>query len=451
MESWGVPVLFLATVLNQLPVISFLVPTEPAYLYVGTQLARGTGWTSLIACMLGAWIGNQGAFWLGRSAGARVIDRMKVGAGAMARARAMFERQGARFVVVAQLIWPIATLAQVLAGAWGMAPRTYLVASGAGAVLAIAQYAIVGYLSAVGLAALGLSPEESVLVWLGPYLVLIGFVVLLALGAAIILTRGRSTLPLRVAYVGLLGIGMLIALNLGTLTTRSGAAPVGSVPLDLACRALDATLVARTGPTPLHQAQPINLVLVDIDDPASVLEGIGWLRNATYAGDDLGAHDIVRLTYDGLPPAGTLTLEGIGTELAWQEERGVVPRTQLRLWPVAVPDGAPPVFLGSVARIDEVTLRLVGRVPSLAYDLWPATDEARDREAARIADALPGASVGMVGPGNPAVPFVPPPNVDPFEAYPAAVANEFFSDGRAAELRNDGAEGLAEVCGTTSQ
>ena len=153
MESWGVPVLFVATVVNSLPVVSFLVPTEPAYLYIGTQLASGTGWVSLVACMLGAWIGNQGAFWLGRTAGARVVNRMKVAGGVIERTKERFDRAGARFVVVAQLIWPIATLAQVMAGVWGMRPRTYLVASFFGAVLAIMQYAFVGYLSAVGLRA----------------------------------------------------------------------------------------------------------------------------------------------------------------------------------------------------------------------------------------------------------------------------------------------------------
>jgi len=452
MLTWGAPMLLLVTIINQLPIISVIMPTEPVYVYLGTQLADGTGWRSLFACVIGAWIGNQGSYWLGRSAGAALIERMKVGTGALARARGLFDRYGAGFVVVSQLIWPIATLTQVMSGVWGMRPATFFLASGVGAVLAIAQYAAIGWVSAVGLAALGLQPEESVLVWLGPYWVLIGFGALLLLGTALILWRGQRALPLRIAYVALLALGMLLAVNLGTLTGHTDARERRvPVPLETACRVFDETLIARTGSTPLHSAQPINLVLVGIEEPEVALEDLGWLRNRTYAGEPLDAWEVVWLTLRGLPPASALLLEGASTDLAWQEERGTVPRTQLRLWPVAVPEGAPSLFMGSVAQIDAVTLRLSGRVPTLAYDLWPATDEVRNQEAALIAAAIPSASLAFVGPGELMVPNAPTPDEDPFETYPVAVANEFFSDGQTAVLGPSGAASLAALCGSTVQ
>ena len=40
----------------------------------------------------------------------------------------------------------------------------------------------------------------------------------------------------------------------------------------------------------------------------------------------------------------------------------------------------------------------------------------------------------------------PAPGVDPFETFPVAVANEFFSDGQAAEVRAPGAPTLADLC-----
>lgn len=446
MLTWGWPVLLLATIVNQLPIISVLMPTEPVYVYLGTQLPA-EGWRSLLVCVLGAWIGNQGSYWLGRTAGAAVIGRMGAGQGAMARARGLFDRHGAGFVVMAQLIWPIATLTQVMSGVWGMRPWTFFVASGLGAVLAIVQYAAIGWVSAAGLAALGLQPEESLLHWLGPYWVLIGFVALLLLGTALILARGRGALPLRVAYVSLLAMALLLAVNIGTLTGDTGARErLAPIPVETACRVLDETLIARTGSTPLHSAQPVNLVVVGIEDPGAVLEGLGWLRNRTYAGELLDAWEVVWLTFRGLPPASSILLEGASTDLAWQEERGTVPRVQLRLWPMTVPDGAPAVFLGSVVQIDAVTMRLSGRVPTLAYDLWPATDEARDQEAARLAAAVQGASLGLIGPGDPGSAFVPAPGEDPFAAAPVAVANEFFSDGQAAEVRAPGAPELKALC-----
>ena len=85
------------------------------------------------------------------------------------------------------------------------------------------------------------------------------------------------------------------------------------------------------------------------------------------------------------------------------------------------PDDAAPVFLGSAVRIDAVTLRLSARVPRLAYDLWPATDEARNAQAAALAAAVTGATVADVGPGKPFVPPDPASIVDPFEAFPVAV------------------------------
>jgi hypothetical protein len=54
----------------------------------------------------------------------------------------------------------------------------------------------------------------------------------------------------------------------------------------------------------------------------------------------------------------------------------------------------------------------------------------RDAKAAEIAAAVPGASVALVGPDVP-VPEAPapgePPAEDPFETFPAAIANEFLA------------------------
>lgn len=437
MTSWGWPLIFLATIVNQLPLISFLVPTEPVYVYLGSRLAgeeeasaTSGPWFLLAVCVLGAWIGNQGAYWLGRSAGGPVVRRMKVAEGAMTTARARFDRHGALFVAGAQLIWPIATLMQVMAGAWGMKPRTYLLASLGGALLAIAQYAVFGYASAWALGTLGLATDESLLVLIGPYWVLLGFGLLFALGTAIIVRRGRGHPALRIAYVVLLGIAMLVAVNLGTLDGRRGLAKrVAPLPLATACSVLDGVQVARSGPTALHVARPVNLVLTGVDDPDDVLASLGWTRVRTYVGGPIATPEALRLTWQGFPPAATVLLDGMPTDLAWQERPGAVPRVQLWLWPVIAP-GAEAVFLGSVVEIDEVAFRLNGPVPSLAYDLRLDTDRARDRVAAALAAALPELEAALIGPQS------------TFE-----VSHEFRTDGQAAEVRPIRSEGLAAMCG----
>jgi membrane protein DedA with SNARE-associated domain len=437
MLSWGPPVLLLAALINQIPVVSLFLPTEPVYLYIGTRLAAGEGWTALLACMLGAWIGSQGSFWLGRTAGAAVLARMDLAPAAMTRARALFQRHAALALVLSQLVWPIAKPMQVLAGAWGMRPLTFLLASGLGAPLAIAFYAAIGYGSAVGLAALGLRPEQSILAWLGPYSVLIGAVLLLMVGGGLIILRGPGAPALRAAYVALLALAMLAALNLGALMgVTAEEAPLGPVPPELACRALDETLLARAGPTPLHAIQPVNLVLVGIDEPNLVLGRLGWLRNRTYAANPPNPFDVLRLTLTGRPPAATIFLDGHATALAWQEESGTLPRVQLRLWRVETPPGVAHVYLGSVVQVDAVALRLSGRVPALTYDLFPVTDAARDATAAAFAREVPGATLALTGPTE--APFV--------EEGARIVVTDFRSDGLAAEVRAEGAPALAEIC-----
>ena len=56
---------------------------------------------------------------------------------------------------------------------------------------------------------------------------------------------------------------------------------------------------------------------------------------------------------------------------------------------------------------DAATPRFSGWVSTLAYDLWPATDEARDREAELIAAAVPGAFLALVGLGDSGATFAP--------------------------------------------
>jgi len=101
-------------------------------------------------------------------------------------------------------------------------------------------------------------------------------------------------------------------------------------------------------------------------------------------------------TWSGLPPASTLMVDGRATVMAWQEARGAIPRVQLRLWPVQVPDGAGPVYLGSVARIDGISMRLDGWLPTLAYDLEANIDIERDRVAATLAK-LTSARAALLG------------------------------------------------------
>ena len=59
---------------------------------------------------------------------------------------------------------------------------------------------------------------------------------------------------------------------------------------------------------------------------------------------------------------------------------------------------------------------------------------------------MPGASLAYVGPGDPQATFEPAPGEDPFETYPVAVAYEFFSIGRAVELRAAGALSSETLC-----
>ncbi len=397
LDMWGTPFLALIAFANSIPFLSYLIPAEPAFAFAGTRIASGTGWSWLIAAYVGAWCGCQCSFWIGRLAGNRFVDRVGADGGVIARIRGLYERRGPMMVVIAQMIAPLSTLAQAMAGVFGMNPRTYAVISLLGAAIEIGQYALLGYLGATVLAAFGLTPGQFFLEWVGPYAAFALLTLLIVLGGARIVRRGHAPLGLRFAYACAYSFALVVAVSLGSLAISSDReALVEPVPFSTACGIFDQQLVASAGPTPLHPAQPINLVLTGIDPEAALAEA-GWLRSPAISQGNIDVLEHAHFTWSGLPPASTLLVEGRATALAWQEARGAIPRVQLRLWPVAVPDGAPSVYLGSVARIDGVSFLLDGWLPTLTYDLEAKIDIERDRFGATLSK-LTSARTGIFAP-----------------------------------------------------
>lgn len=425
LHTFGAPLLMLIAFANAIPFLSYLIPAEPAFAFAGTRIASGSGWSWLIAAYVGAWCGCQCSFWMGRLAGSRFVDRVGAESSLIGRIRSLYERRGVFMVVIAQTIAPISTLAQAMAGVFGMNPRTYALISLVGAAVEVGQYALIGYLGATVLAAFGLTPGQFFFEWVGPYVAFALLLVLVVLGAARIIRRGRATLFLRLAYASAYSFALVVAVSLGSLALSSDREIlVEPVPLRTACRILAQPLMASAGPTVLHPAQPINLVLTGFD-PKIGLSRAGWLRSPSMAQGDTDVLEHARLTWSGLPPVSTLLLDGRATDLAWQKARGTIPRVQLRLWPVEVPNGAPIIHLGSVARIDGISLQLNGWLPTLAYDLEADTDAERDKFGAALSNTVAAQTTLL-----------------PLQVVPAE--REFETDGRVLEIKKGAA--FVDLC-----
>jgi len=273
LDTWGAPFLLLLAFANSIPFLSYLIPAEAAFVFVGTRLASGSGWSWLIAAYLGAWCGCQCSFWIGRLAGSRFVDRLGTDGGVIARIRDLYQRRGPMMVVIAQMIAPISTPAQAMAGVFGMNPRSYALISLLGAGIEIAQYALIGYLGATVLAAFGVTPGQVLFEWVGPYAAFALLFVLIVLGGARLVRRGRAPLALRFAYASTYTFALVVAVSLGSLAISSDRDVfVEPVPLSAACGILERPLIASAGPTLLHPAQPINLVLSGFDPEVALAQ-----------------------------------------------------------------------------------------------------------------------------------------------------------------------------------
>ncbi|MCJ8325400.1 MAG: DedA family protein [Rhizobiales bacterium] len=139
--------------------VNFFIPGEPAFLLAGFELGSGKGWNLVFLVFLGAILGDQSSYLIGRLYGTKIFSRFKSPKRRrfIARGRLMIKKYGARFVFTSRFLGPVSWVAQAMAGTYKLNYFRYTLASVSSAIIAISQFIVIGYLSAIGIEIFGLS------------------------------------------------------------------------------------------------------------------------------------------------------------------------------------------------------------------------------------------------------------------------------------------------------
>lgn len=132
--------------------LNFFIFGEPAFLLAGFELGAGRGWNLVLLIYMGAILGDQSSYFIGRYFGPSILKRIKHPKRRrfIARGRLMLQKHGAKFVFTSRFLGPVSKVTQVMAGAYKLNYWRYSLASISSIFIALAQFIAVGYLSALG-------------------------------------------------------------------------------------------------------------------------------------------------------------------------------------------------------------------------------------------------------------------------------------------------------------
>ncbi|PCI86145.1 MAG: hypothetical protein COB24_10585 [Hyphomicrobiales bacterium] len=132
--------------------VNFFIPGEPAFLLAGFELGSGRGWNLVFLVYLGAVLGDQTSYGIGRILGPKTFNRIKGRKRRrfIAHGRLLIQQKGAKFIFASRFLGPVSWVAQAMAGAYRLNYLRYTLASVSSILLALAQFILVGYLSALG-------------------------------------------------------------------------------------------------------------------------------------------------------------------------------------------------------------------------------------------------------------------------------------------------------------
>lgn len=129
-SPWIGPVLGCAAFAEAIVVVGAFVPVTPFLVLAGAAMGAAVfDDGTLVWVSAGAFLGNAVSYQLGRRVRADGPIAARLPARARAAVERLFVRHGAAAIVVARFMGPPATIAPFLAGAAGMPPRRFLIAS----------------------------------------------------------------------------------------------------------------------------------------------------------------------------------------------------------------------------------------------------------------------------------------------------------------------------------
>ncbi|WP_319462346.1 DedA family protein [Micromonospora sp. RTP1Z1] len=143
---------FLLPALEASTFLGLVVPGEVAVLVGGVLAHEGRLplWAVVVAALVGAALGDQVGYLVGRPYGRRLLDRMPrrfVRSGELRRALDLVRRRGALAVVLGRWAAALRALVPGLAGMSGIPQRTFTLANVTGGGLWAVTVAVLGYLA----------------------------------------------------------------------------------------------------------------------------------------------------------------------------------------------------------------------------------------------------------------------------------------------------------------
>jgi membrane protein DedA with SNARE-associated domain len=155
-HEWAALVLGVATLLESLLLVGAFVPATALMLIAGGLMARGIldPLPVIVACVIGAVVGNAVSFSIGRRLGANALRHPLLAPHrrSVARTRLFCRRYGGASIYVGRFLGPLRAFVPVMVGMLRMRRRTFQVANLLSGIAWVLAMLAPGYLATKGLA-----------------------------------------------------------------------------------------------------------------------------------------------------------------------------------------------------------------------------------------------------------------------------------------------------------
>lgn len=380
MKQMTVTVLFFGALLDALIGANFFVPGEPFLLAAGYQLYNGLVW-GVLAVALGAFIGDQASYFIGRrmgiSAQRRLITWQPKTKRSVARFRLLMYRKGNYVLVFARLLGPIAWLVPFLAGSQRVAWRRFSLYSAFGLVLGVGQWILWGYLLAAGID--NFPWWQSLNVFVVEHQYSLGIVLFLVI---MLIVRHFWRLP---QHNSLLLLGLLcVILWVNYVHFFQSSDDFTPSQPRLYFELSNNNFKAYPGYSNIYDAQGVNVIFYG-ESPAAMMQWLGWIENKTFSRHELELGDYWRLLKNKTPPVSDLFWQGQPQHFAYQKAGTLSNRVHIRWW-YAGKDAATmqKVWLGAISYDDGLSITFHSGIPTLLHRIDANIDKQRNDLAKEI-------------------------------------------------------------------
>ncbi|MFA0413881.1 LssY C-terminal domain-containing protein [Vibrio renipiscarius] len=382
--------LFIGALLDALIGPNLFVPGEPFLLAAGYQLQQGV-WTGLIAVLLGALLGDHISYWIGRYVGVpaqkKLIAWQPKTRRPIARCRRLIYKKGNYVLAFARLLGPVAWVVPFIAGTHKVTWSRFATFDLFGVILGVGQFAMWGYLLAIGIERFPMLAQAKAVLIEHQYLLLVLLcgVVFFYLGRKL---RWRFLLPKLTALV----FSLMLLTNYSHFFWFADdfqKQPVNDRYKHLVVEPSELLFKAYPGKSGVFDAQAINVVYIG-EQPRTLMTSLGWIENKTFSRNEIELRDYVRLLRDHTPPVSDLFWQGQPQDMAFQLPGNLTHRSHIRWWQVGIDNATRhPIWFGALSYDNGLQITPYSGIFTVLHSIDPNVDSERDRLAKQIGEFLP--------------------------------------------------------------